>query len=126
VFVGRRRIARIDRHLDRGDELMEAVRRELELNRESHERNYEMIQREFELNRREAARQYELSRREHRETRSAVQSLRSAVRALTVQVEENTRVLRDVGDGVRAQNEGLRRVLDELRGRGPGGEPATS
>jgi hypothetical protein len=115
VFVGRRRLARIDRHLDLGDELMESLREEMRLTREMHERNYGLMLREFELN-----------RREHRETRAAVQSLRSAVRALAVQVEENTRVLRDVSDGIRAQTAGLMSVLDELRGRGPGGAAATS
>jgi chromosome segregation ATPase len=115
MLAGRTRLARIDRHLDRGDELMQSLRDEMRLTREMHERNYALMLREFELN-----------RREHRETRAAVQSLRSAVRALAVQVEENTRVLRDVSDGIRAQTEGLMRVLDELRGRGPGGAPATS
>jgi hypothetical protein len=122
VFAGRKRLARIDRHLDRGDELMESIRDELRLNREAYERHHEALEREFELN-----------RREHKATQAALGNLRDvcrslvvAVEELVVAVEENTRTLRDLRAEIRAQTEGLMYVLDELRGRGPGGAPATS
>ncbi|MGH2741069.1 MAG: hypothetical protein ACRDN8_01040 [Thermoleophilaceae bacterium] len=166
MFVGRKRLARIDRQLNRGDELMESIREELRLTREVHERqgsetremherfgretremherfgremhehfSEEMhltremqeqhqaaLEREFELNRAE----HELNRREHQQTRAAVQNLRDVCRTLVVQIEENTQTLRDLRGEIRAQTEGLMHVLDELRGRGPGGEPAAS
>ena len=81
---------------------------------------------EFEKNRISAEREHELNRREHRETRAAVQNLREVCRVLVLRIEENTQVLRDLRGEIRAQTEGLMRVLDELRGRGPGGEPAAS
>jgi hypothetical protein len=74
VFARRERLTRIDRHLDRGDELMESIRDELRLTRAMQGRHHEEIRREFELNRRE----HELNRREHQETRAALQSLRDA------------------------------------------------
>jgi hypothetical protein len=108
MLAGRSRLKRIHRHLDRGDELMESIREELRLNREAYERHFE------------------LSRREHQATQAALGNLRDVCRSLVVAVEENTRTLRDLRAEIRAQTEGLMRVLDELRGRGPGGEPATS
>jgi chromosome segregation ATPase len=113
VFAGRKRLARIDRHLDRGDELMEGIREELRLSREQRDRHQAAIEREFEL-----------SRREHRETRAAVQNLQEVCRVLVLRVEENTQVLRDLRDEVRAQTEALMHVLDELRRLGPGGAAA--
>jgi hypothetical protein len=87
---------------------MESIREELRLNREAYERHFEM------------------SRRERQATQAALGNLRDVCRSLVVAVEENTRTLRDLRAEMRAQAEGLMRVLDELRGRGPGGEPATS
>jgi hypothetical protein len=115
MLAGRRRLIRIDRHLDRGDELMASIREEMRLNRE-----------EFRLNREAYERHFELSRREHQATQAALGNLRDVCRSLVVAVEENTRTLRDLRAEIRAQTEGLMRVLDELRGPGPGGEPATS
>jgi chromosome segregation ATPase len=119
-MLGRKRIARIDRHLDRGDELMEAIREELRLSREQRERHQAAIEHQFELN-----------RREHQETRAAVQNLQQVCRVLVLRVEENTQVLRalrddvrDLRDEVRAQTEAIMRVLDELRRLGPGGAAA--
>jgi hypothetical protein len=108
VFSGRRRLIRSDRRLDRGDELMASIREELRLNGEAYERHFE------------------LSRREHEATQAALGNLRDVCRSLVAAVEENTRTLRDLRAEIRAQTEGLMHVLDELRGRGPGGEPATS
>jgi hypothetical protein len=108
MLAGRRRLTRIDRHLDRGDELMASIREELRLNREAYERHFE------------------LSRREHQATQAALGNLRDVCRSLVVAVEENTRTLRDLRAEIRAQKQILMRGLDELRGRGPGGEPATS
>ena len=124
----------------RRNELMESIREELRLTREMHERHKEMherhqeaLEREFALNRAEfeknrisAEREHELNRREHQETRAAVQNLREVCRVLVLRIEENTQVLRDLRGEIRAQTEGLMRVLDEFRGRGPGGEPAAS
>jgi hypothetical protein len=161
VFAGRKRLRRIDRNLDRGDELMEAILGELRLTRGAHERHareaalfrtefelgreaqdrrqasvdrqLELIRAEFELNRAEfernrasAEREHELNRREHQRTQAALGNLRDVCRSLVVAVEENTRTLIDLRGEIRAQTEGLLRVLDELRGRGPGGEPAAS
>jgi hypothetical protein len=50
------RLARIDRDLDRGDELMASIREELRLNREAYERHFE------------------LSRREHQATQAALET----------------------------------------------------
>ena len=108
MLAGRRRLTRIDRHLDRGDELMASIREDLRLNTEAYERHFE------------------LSRREHQATQAALGNLRDVCRSLVVAVEENTRTLRDLRAEIRAQTEGLMHVLDKLRGRGPGGEPATS
>ena len=87
---------------------MASIREELWLNREAYERHFE------------------LSRREHQATQAALGNLRDVCRSLVVAVEENTRTLRDLRAETRAQKQVLMRVLDELRGRGPGGEPATS
>ena len=87
---------------------MASIREELRLNREAYERHFE------------------LSRREHQATQAALGNLRDVCRSLVVAVEENTRTLRDLRAEIRAQKQVLMRVLDELRGRGPGGEPATS
>jgi hypothetical protein len=94
---------------------MASIRDELRLNRE-----------ELRLNREAYARHFELSRREHQATQAALGNLRDVWRSLVVAVEENTRTLRDLRAEIRAQTEGLMHLLDELRGRGPGGEPATS
>jgi DNA-binding XRE family transcriptional regulator len=115
VFAGRKRLIRIDRHFDRGDELMASIREEFRLNRE-----------ELRLTREAYERHFELSRREHQATQAALGNLRDVCRSLVVALEENTRTLRDLRTEIRAQTEGLMHVLDELRGRGPGGEPATS
>jgi septal ring factor EnvC (AmiA/AmiB activator) len=129
VFAGRKRLARIDRHLDRGDELMEGIREELRLSREQRDRHQAAIERHFER-----------SEREWQETRAVLGNLRDVCRSLAVAVDENTRVLRElhamVGElraeirdhraETRAQTEGLMHVLDALRRLGPGGEPATS
>jgi chromosome segregation ATPase len=102
------RLTRIDRHLEPGDELMASTREELRLNREAYERHFE------------------LSRREHQATQAALEDLRDVCRSLVAAVEDNTRALRDLRAEIRAQKQVLMQVLDELRGRGPGGEPATS
>jgi hypothetical protein len=113
---------RIDRHLDRGDELLASIREDLRLHREE----LRLTREEVRLNREAYERHFELSRREHQATQAALGNLRDVCRSLVVAVEENTRTLRDLRAEIRAQTEGLMRVLDELRGRGPGGEPATS
>jgi chromosome segregation ATPase len=120
VFAGRKRLARIDRHLDRGDELMEGIREEFRLSREQRDRHQAAIEREFELTRAE----FELNRREHQETRAAVQNLQQVCRVLVLRVEENTEALRDLREEVRAQTQAIMRVLDELRRLGPGGAAA--
>jgi hypothetical protein len=102
------RLTHIDRHLEPGDELMASIREELRLNREAYERHFE------------------LSRREHQATQAALEDLRDVCRSLVAAVEDNTRALRDLRAEIRAQKQVLMQVLDELRGRGPGGEPATS
>jgi hypothetical protein len=124
---------RIDLHLDRGDELMASIREEFRLNREELRLNREELRLNREehrlhvrVNREAYERHFELSRREHQATQAALGNLRDVCRSLVVAVEENTRTLRALRAEIRAQTEGLMHVLDELRGRGRGGEPATS
>jgi hypothetical protein len=87
---------------------MASIREELRLNREAYEHHFE------------------LSRREHQATQAALEDLRDVCRSLVAAVEDNTRALRDLRAEIRSQKQVLMQVLDELRGRGPGGEPATS
>jgi chromosome segregation ATPase len=117
---------RIDCHLDRGDELMASIREDLRLNREELRHNREELRLQVRLNREAYERHFELSRREHQATQAALGNLRDVCRSLVVAVEENTRTLRDLRTEIRAHTERLMHVLDELSGRGPGGEPATS
>jgi hypothetical protein len=97
---------------------MASIREELRLNREE-------LRPQVRLNREGVRAPLELSRREHQATQAALGNLRDVCRSLVVAVEENTVTLRDLRTEIRAQMEGLMHVLDELRGRDPGGERAT-
>jgi imidazolonepropionase-like amidohydrolase len=68
MLAGRRRLMRIDRHLDRGDELMASIREDLRL----HRAELRLTREEVRLNREAYERHFELSRREHRATQAAL------------------------------------------------------
>ena len=98
-------LERIDAHMTRGNELMEEIREEHQLNRREHQ----------------------LNRREHQLNRAAIQNNTQVLRELMLQRQEDRVVLERIEQGIHAQTQGLLHVLDELRnGRGgPGTAPAT-
>ena len=91
-------LERIDAHMTRGNELMEEIREE-----------------------------HQLNRREHQLNRAAIQNNTQVLRELMLQRQEDRVVLERIEQGIHAQTQGLLHVLDELRnGRGgPGTAPAT-
>jgi hypothetical protein len=107
-----RTLDRIDGHMVRGNELMEQIREEHRLNRETHER-------EHRLNRDQYRRLHDISLREHQLTRAAVENNTSVLKELLLQRHEDRKILERIEHGIAAQTEGLMRVLDELRGEGP-------
>lgn len=102
-------IARIDGHMARQNELIDEIRAEIKLSREAHQLNL---------------REHQLNRREHQLNRTAIQENRSVLRELVTQLREDRKILGSIEQGIQAQTAGLLHVLDELRGRGGGAEPA--
>ena len=88
-----RTLEAIDGHTARGNELMEEIREE-----------------------------HQLNRREHQLNRAAVHNNTQVLRELLLQRREDRAILERVEQGIHAQTQGLLHVLDELRnGRsGPG------
>jgi hypothetical protein len=107
-------LARIDAHMERGNELMEQIRAEHRLNRATYERILE-----------------DQERRES-EYQQHLQITREVIRRNELAFQENTRVLaevsaeliselRELGAEVRAQTQAIFRMLDRFDG---GAEPA--
>ena len=85
------RLERMDAHMERGNELMAQIRE-----------------------------QHQLNLREHERCEAAFNATRDSIRAMTAEIHENTRTLKDIQDGIKASNKGLLRVLDRLdEGFGP-------
>jgi hypothetical protein len=91
-------------YMARGNELMEQIREEHRLNREEHK----------------------LCRQEHKRNQARFQNSQAVMREMLLELREGRAMLRemraemkaefrDVGDAIRANTEGLLRVLDELR-----------
>jgi hypothetical protein len=79
-------------------ELLEQIRDEMRLNREEHR----------------------LNREEHRRNQARFQSSQAVMREMLLELREGREILSDIQDGIRANTQGLLRVLDELRrGDGP-------
>lgn len=76
---------RLDAHMARGNDLMEQIREEFALNR-----------------------------REHQLNRAAFHENRDVIRAVAAEIRQSTATLKDIQDGIKAQNEGLHRVLSKL------------
>jgi hypothetical protein len=107
-------LSRLDKHMARGNELLEEIRREHELNRREHE-----------LNRQQYRELHEITVRESRLNRAAIHETRSVTRELVAHLREDRELLADIRQGIQANTEGLLRVLDELR-RGDGPSPASA
>jgi hypothetical protein len=75
------------------DELLAQIRDEMRLNREEHR----------------------LNREEHRRNQARFQSSQAVMREMVLELREGREILKDIQDGIRANTEGLLRVLDELR-----------
>jgi paraquat-inducible protein B len=88
-----RHLAETKAHMARGNELMAQIREEHRLSREEHR----------------------LNREEHRRNQARFQSGQQVMRQMVVELREGRAILRDIQDGIRANTEGLLRVLDELR-----------
>lgn len=117
-MADRELLERIDGHMARGNELVQLIREDHELNRHEHE-----------LNRREHA----LNRREHELNRAAIHSTRDAVRSLAAAVARQADAsdamlasMTDMRDSIQANTRAVLHVLDELRGSGPGASGAAA
>jgi O-methyltransferase involved in polyketide biosynthesis len=91
-------LSRIDRHMGRGNELMAEIREEMRLSRASHERIW----------------------RGHQDQ---LQFTREVVRRNELAFQENSRILAELYEDVKAHTQAILRVLDRLGG---GEAPATS
>jgi predicted nucleic acid-binding Zn-ribbon protein len=119
-------LARIDLHLERGNELMERNREAFERNREAFERNREAFERNREAFERNTA-VVEQTQAVLRESAAAMHGVRDSLRGMGNVIGRQVEVLRDLQVEVRQQTEGLMRILDRLDrldGSGPGEQPA--
>jgi hypothetical protein len=64
-----------------------------------------------------------LNREEHRRNQARFANSQAVMREMVIELRVGREILKDIQDGIRANTEGLRRVLDELR-RGDGPSPA--
>jgi hypothetical protein len=103
-------LARIDSHLERGNELMERNREAFERNQEAFERNTAVV---------------EQTQVVLRESAAAMYGVRDSLRGMGTVIARQVEVLQDLQMEVRQQTEGLIRILDRLGGSGPGEQPAT-
>jgi Ribonuclease G/E len=99
-------LARIDRHLERSNELMDEVRREIDLTRE----------------------EIRLSREERQTSREMFDDLREFIREITLRVErggrEMVQELRDLRAESQAQRQALLQLIDRMDRLDPGGSAA--
>jgi hypothetical protein len=56
-----------------------------------------------------------LNREEHRRNQARFQSSQAVMREMVLELREGRAILKDIQDGIRANTQGLVRVLDELR-----------
>jgi hypothetical protein len=64
-----------------------------------------------------------LNREEHRRNQARFANSQAVMREMVIELREGREILKDIQDGIRANTQGLLRVLDELR-RGDGPSPA--
>jgi hypothetical protein len=64
-----------------------------------------------------------LNREEHRRNQARFANSQAVMREMVIELRVGREILKDIQDGIRANTEGLLRVLDELR-RGGGPSPA--
>jgi hypothetical protein len=82
-------------------ELLREIRDEMRLKREEHR----------------------LNRLEHKRNQARFQNSQAVMREMVLELREGRAIFKDIQDGIRANTEGLLRVLDELR-RDDGPSPA--
>jgi predicted nucleic acid-binding Zn-ribbon protein len=100
MAVSNRHMAESNRQMAETRELMEQIREEHRLNREEHR----------------------LNREEHKRNQARFQNSQAVMREMLLELRDGREILgqikaelKDIGDGIRANTEGLLRVLAELR-----------
>jgi len=115
-------LKRIDRHMERGNELVERFDRHMERGNELTEQNREAFERNCQ--------EIERSREAHESFRIFLRDLTTrnerVLGQLSTRIEESGRALRDLQEEVRAHTDGMWAMVDQIQRLGPGGEGAAA